>query len=73
MKPLVNNQELFKAIAEGKEIQYCIGNIQYRIKPKKVKKRQWVFQSTVNVYLVTGGHYKDQEDYNETKPHTPYN
>lgn len=87
MKTLVTNQELFKAIAEGKEIQYCIGNagewkeyninffhsnIQYRIKPKKIKKWRWVFQSTDGTYLVTNNHYKDQEDYNNKYPSTSY-
>ncbi|HET8686007.1 MAG TPA: hypothetical protein VFM18_05005 [Methanosarcina sp.] len=83
MKTLVNNQELFKAIAEGKEIQYCIGNngewkeyninffygnIQYRIKPKKIKTWRWVMKNIDDLLSVTSNHYKNQAHYDQIFP-----
>lgn len=85
MKTLVNNQELFKAIAEGKEIQYCIGNngewkeyninffygnIQFRIKPNKVKKWRWVVRDINGHLAITSSEYSNQVEYNNKNVNT---
>lgn len=84
MKTLTNKQELFKAFAEGKEVQFCTDNVgwqdynpvfsflgvQFRIKPNKVKKWKWVVKNKTGHLAITSSEYTDQVEYNNKNVNT---